>query len=334
MLIDKYEEKGVRMFEAEFGIPARTVQRWRQLKMATGSSATRYSHMGAPLKLSPREMRKMENYLLKHPFASNAELSQQVENKITPRHAGRIIEASPRQFAWKLEQEDVERSFSKKNHEDGMKFIRANKNVPLSKRVYVDETRISAQVRRRRGRFPKGVNPWVQRNNKYPGHTVVSAIKKNQWLHPAIIYSKGSISTEEFEDYVESHLAPLLEAGDVVYWDRWGRSGRSTNPVAHHYSPNAKASVEAAGAKLKLLPPTGKLLNPIELLFGDTKRVYDKKLGILEVKMEPSKIPFAKKVELWHEAEQALSPQSFERAYKERANGQEFLRVAREKGLV
>jgi hypothetical protein len=47
----------------------------------------------------------------------------------------------------------------------------------LSRRVYVDETRISSRVRRRRGRFPKGVQPWTPKNVKYPGNVVVCAIK-------------------------------------------------------------------------------------------------------------------------------------------------------------
>lgn len=334
MLIEKYEELGIREFKRQYEISPRVVRSWRQLKIATGSSKPMYTHIGQPLKLSASEMKKMENHLLKHPYASNVELAAVVKGKITPRHAGNIINASPRKFKWKLEQEDVEASFSSRNFEAGRKFMNTNKNVPLAKRVYVDETRISSRVRRRKGRFPKGVVPWTPKNEKYPGHTVVSAIKDGSWLHPAKLYNKGSITTKEFEDYVADILAPLLDKGDVVYWDRWGRSGRAKNPTAHHFSPKARLSVEAMGAKLKLLPPTGKLLNPIELLFGDTKRIYDKKLGSLEVRMEPSKIPFETKVKLWHDAEQQVSPNSFKRAYAERANGKEFLRVAAEKGLI
>jgi len=277
MLIDKYEQLGIKRFKKEYGIDGSEIRRWRQLKIATGSSAPKYSHLGGPSKISPVEMKKMEKYLKMHLFATNAELAAQVKNKITPRHAGRIIDASPLKFTRKLEQEDIEASFTQDNFNKGRKFMNTNTNVRLEKRVYVDETRISSRVRRRYGRFPKGVAPWTPRNEKYPGHTVISAIKDGHWLHPAKIYNKGSLTTKEFEDYVENDLAPLLEEDDVVYWDRWGRSGRAKNPVAHHFSPTAKASVEAVGAKRKLLPPTGKLLNPIEPLFGDTKRIYDKK---------------------------------------------------------
>src|SRR5688572_18736556 len=74
------------------------------------------------------------------------------------------------------------------------------------KRIYVDETRISSRVRRRRGRFPAGVQPHSPKKVKYPGHVVICAIKNYDWLHPGIIYNKGGLKTEEFEDYVENTL--------------------------------------------------------------------------------------------------------------------------------
>jgi hypothetical protein len=276
----------------------------------------------------------MEKFLIKNPYSTNDDLAAFVKNKITAREAGNLINQSHRGFVWKLEQEDVEASFTKKQYEEGRKFINTNKHVPLSRRVYVDETRISSRVRRRRGRFPSGVQPWTPKNVKYPGNVVVCAIKNYNWLHPGKVYPKGGLTTKEFEEYVENDLCPLLEEGDVVYWDRWGRSGRAKNPVAHHFSPKARELVEATGAKLKLLPPCGKFLDPIELLFGDTKRNYDKKLGSKTTRMHPSKVTHAMKQQLWREAELQVSQDSFIRAYKERANGQEFERVARERGLI
>src|SRR5690349_8517921 len=119
MLIDKYEQLGNKRFKKEYEIDGSVVRRWRQLKIATGSSAPQYSHLGAPNKVSLAEVKKMEEYLRKHPFATNEELAVQVKNKITPRHVGRIIDASPLKFTKKLEQEDVEASFTEDNYEKG-----------------------------------------------------------------------------------------------------------------------------------------------------------------------------------------------------------------------
>lgn len=334
MLIDEYQKLGISEFEKKWEMSGRVVREWKKLETGTGSLKPQYGHVGRPSALTQREVARLERYLLKHPFATNADLASHINNKISPREAGRIIDQSPRDFRWMLEQEDVEASFTSKQYESSKKFANTNRHVPLTKRIYVDETRISSRVRRRRGRFPKGTQPWTQKNVKYAGNVVICAIKNYQWLHPGKVYSKGGLTTQEFEGYVENILCPLLTEGDVVYWDRWGRSGRAKNPVAHHFSPRARELVEATGAKLKLLPPSGKFLDPIELLFGDTKRNFDKKLTSLTSRMPPSKVTFEQKQKLWREAELQVSPASFHRAYEERANGKEMNRVARERGLT
>jgi hypothetical protein len=334
MLIEQLNILGERAFEVQWDMSARSVRNWRKLKSVAGTTQPRFSHMGQPHKLSAKEIHRMEQRLIRNPFMTNEELAAVVKNKITPQQAGNIINQSAQGFRWMLEQEDVEKSFTKENYEAGRKFVNSIRNIPLAKRVYVDETRISAKVRRRRGRFPKGTFPHTAKNVKYAGHVIVSAIKAKAWLHPGKVYMKGGLTTEEFEEYVKSDLAPLLEEDDVVFWDRWGRSGRAKKPTAHHFSPKARKYVEDSGASLKLLPPTGKHLDPIEPLFGDVKRIYWKKLSALTTRIPPSKVTFQLKKKLWREAELAIKPASFKRAYKERANGQEFFRVAREKGLA
>jgi hypothetical protein len=66
MLIDRYDELGITAFEREYRISARVARSWKQMKIATGSSAPHYSHVGAPSKISPNDVTKLENYLLKH----------------------------------------------------------------------------------------------------------------------------------------------------------------------------------------------------------------------------------------------------------------------------
>lgn len=333
MLIAQLDFLGEKTFESQWAMPARTVREWRKLRNTFGNLSPRYSHRGQPKKLSQAEVARMEKKLVADPYATNEELAKVVKNKISPREAGRIIAQSPLQFKWKLEQEDMEASFSQANYEAGVKFINMIRHVPLNKRVYIDETRISSRVTRRRGRFPKGSAPHSPKNVKYSGHVVICAIKNKTWLHPGIVMKKGGMTTEEFESYVKKTLKPLLNGDETVLWDRWGKSGRALNPTAHHFSPKARATIESTGAQLELLPPTGKLLDPIEPLFGDTKRIYFKKLGALTAKILPSKVTFEQKKQFWREAELAVKSSSFERAYKMRANGKEFYRVARERGL-
>ena len=118
-----------------------------------------------------------------------------------------------------------------------------------------------------------------------------------------------------------------------MLWDRYGRSGRAANPTARHFSPAARKAIESTGANLVMLPPYGKYGNPIEPIFGDTKRIFEKKMRKEFEKRKPSKVSFKRKRQLWRQSEKELGPNSFIRAFKERANGQEYNRVLKEKGL-
>lgn len=65
--------------------------------------------------------------------------------------------------------------------------------------------------------------------------------------------------------------AKHLRPGEILILDRLGRSGKSKNPKAQHYNPEAHKAIRKAGATVMMLPPKGHLWNPIELLNGDLK---------------------------------------------------------------
>ena len=72
---------------------------------------------------------------------------------------------------------------------------------------------------------------------------------------------EGSADGAAFETYVEKVLAPSLEPGNIVIWDR----------LSVHGSATAKAAIEAAGATVEPLPPYSPDLNPIEEMFSKLK---------------------------------------------------------------
>src|SRR5690606_29978571 len=126
----------------------------------------RFEEGGREHKLTLREVKRLEQILLNDPFATNEELVTAVNNKITPKSEGNYIKTSAHGFRWTLEQEDIEATFIQRNANEGREFMKKNKNIPLNKRVYVDETQISSGIRRRKGRFPRGVKTkkklWLQ----------------------------------------------------------------------------------------------------------------------------------------------------------------------------
>ncbi len=333
LIIRQYEDHGEEFTKKEYGVDRWRIKRWKDLRDSTGSLSPCFADRGVSPSLSSKDVRKLEAELLKDPFATNQELANKIGNKISARRVGTIIANSPLRFTMKLEQVDVEETFSPQIVKEGKEFLKEIHNIPYEDRVYMDETWASAGIARRKGRFPKDRKPWSPRNRKYPRMVIASAITIEGWVHKGKIWNKPSISDEDFDTYVSKILAPKLKPGQVVFWDQYGKFGRAINPTSRHFSPTARKVIEARGAKLKILPRYGKLFDPIELLFGDTKRIYNKKVGAKTRSTKPSSLKFEDRTKLWHEAEKAVGPKSFVRAFKERASGKEFFRVNKEKGL-
>lgn len=333
-IIRQYEKYGENFIIEEYGVNRQRIERWRNLQEETGDLAPRFDLRGKKSLLTPKEIHKLESGLLSNPYATNAELSYLIGNKVTAHEVGIIIKRSPLNFVWVLEGVDVEESFSPPVVEEGVRFKKETRNIAYDDRVYMDETFASSGAPRAWIRVPKGKKKWSQRNRKYPRMVILSAITKNGWLHPSKIYNKSSISDKDFDDYVKNVLAPLLRSGQTVFWDQYGRFGRTLNPTHRHFSMKARSYVEARGARLKILPRYGKLFDPIEMVFGDTKREYNKLVREKTRSLPPSKLNFKDKVNLWREAEALVDRSSFTRAFKERASGREFERVSKEKGLL
>ena len=70
----------------------------------------------------------------------------------------------------------------------------------------------------------------------------------------------------------DAPLFDLLPPSSFVLVDRLGRSGRCKFPIAEHYSPYIKARFNQAKKGYLCLPPSGALLNPIELAWCELKR--------------------------------------------------------------
>lgn len=69
------------------------------------------------------------------------------------------------------------------------------------------------------------------------------------------------INGECFRAWVEQHLVPVLQPGDIVVMDNLGS----------HKSKVVRAAIRSAGARLWYLPPYSPDLNPIEQAFAKIK---------------------------------------------------------------
>jgi transposase len=131
--------------------------------------------------------------------------------------------------------------------------------------VFIDETAVSTNLVRLKGRAPRGV--------RLIGHvplgewktiTFVAALRHNKMIAPMVI--DGPMTGEMFLAYVEQCLVPTLKRNDIVVMD---------NFRAHKVS-GVRAAIEKAGATVRYLPKYSPDLNPIELPYSKFKGLLRK----------------------------------------------------------
>lgn len=74
---------------------------------------------------------------------------------------------------------------------------------------------------------------------------------------------EGAINGSVFRAWVEQHLVPTLNPGDIVVMDN----------LSSHKVAGIRAAIEAAGAEVWYLPPYSPDLNPIEMAFSKLKKL-------------------------------------------------------------
>jgi hypothetical protein len=120
--------------------------------------------------------------------------------------------------------------------------------------VFIDETAVSTNMVRLRGRAPRGVRliGRVPLGN-WETITFVAALRHNKLTAPMVL--EGAMSGELFRAYVEQCLVLALERGDVVVMDNFAAQKVS----------GVQDAIVKAGATLRYLPTYPPDLNPIEL---------------------------------------------------------------------
>jgi transposase len=126
--------------------------------------------------------------------------------------------------------------------------------------VFIDETAVSTNLVRLRGRAPRGVR-LIGRVplGEWKTITFVAALRHNKMTAPMVV--EGPMTGEMFVAYVEQCLVPTLKRNDVVVLDNF----------AAHKVAGVRAAIENAGATLRYLPKYSPDLNPIELPYSKFK---------------------------------------------------------------
>jgi transposase len=94
--------------------------------------------------------------------------------------------------------------------------------------------------------------------------TFTGALRLGGLTAPMVL--DGPMNGDAFLAYVEQVLAPTLEQGDIVVMDN----------LPAHRRAGVREAIEAAGARLRFLPPYSPDFNPIENAFAKLKALLRK----------------------------------------------------------
>jgi len=152
------------------------------------------------------------------------------------------------------------RSKSAQKPRERRRWMRQQGMFDPARLVFIDETCTNTSMVRQHGRCPRG-----ERLIGYAPHgywktiTFVAGLRHRAMVAPFVL--EGAMNGPMFLAYVQQCLAPTLKRGDIVVMDNL--------PV--HKVAGVEEAIEAAGARLRYLPPYSPDLNPIEPAFSKVK---------------------------------------------------------------
>lgn len=166
--------------------------------------------------------------------------------------------------------------YKERNEKSRAEYELAIKDIPIAKRVYIDETGIDDNEVPEFGWGPVGKRVLdMKRGEKIKRYSVISGLLDNQIIAPLVF--EGTCFRELFEFFLETILLPKTPVGSVIIMDN----------ASFHKGGKIKSLIESAGCTLLYLPAYSPDFNPIEHhwarvksvirhhLVGATKDIYE-----------------------------------------------------------
>jgi transposase len=131
--------------------------------------------------------------------------------------------------------------------------------------VFIDETGTSTKMARMRGRAKRGERCRAPiPHGHWKTTTFTGALRLRGMTAPMVL--DGPMNGDAFRAYIEQVLVPTLAPGDMVIMDN----------LPAHRGTCIREAIEAAGARLRYLPPYSPDFNPIENAFSKLKALLRK----------------------------------------------------------
>jgi len=126
--------------------------------------------------------------------------------------------------------------------------------------VFIDETAANTKMARLYGRAPRGERCCAPVPHGHWKTTTFTAGLRYDGISAPMVLD-GPMNGEAFLAYVEQALVPELRPRDIVIMDN----------LPAHKVHGVRQAIEAAGARLRYLPPYSPDFNPIEMAFAKLK---------------------------------------------------------------
>ena len=144
-------------------------------------------------------------------------------------------------------------------------WFEAQPELDPERLIFIDETWLNTKMTRVRGRAPRGERLHAPiPHGHWRTTTFVAGLRLCGIDAPMVI--DGPINGEIFLAYVRQVLVPTLRPGDTVIMDNLGS----------HKGAAVREAIDAAGARLRFLPPYSPDFNPIENAFAKLKALLRK----------------------------------------------------------
>jgi transposase len=131
--------------------------------------------------------------------------------------------------------------------------------------VFIDETGASTKMARLRGGAKRGQRCRAPiPHGHWKTTTFTGALRLGSLTAPLVL--DGPMNGDAFLAYVQQVLVPTLGPGDIVVMDN----------LPAHRRAGVREAIEAAGARLRFLPPYSPDFNPIENAFAKLKALLRK----------------------------------------------------------
>lgn len=261
-IIRAIEESGLTQEEIaeEFGVSSRWVRWFNQRRLTTGLIGPQPHGGGPSAKITPAVDEQLREFVKQHPDATLAEIRSgcgltvsvsaicQALKRLGLRRKKKVLRAAER------DQPGVQAKRLIWKHRTCQ--------VGVKRLIFLDQTAVTTRMQRAYGRAPSGVRViGVVPEKHYQTSTLMGAMRLDGTLE-SIVYDGGT-DVAAMLAFIESQLAPVLKASDIVIWD---------NLSAHH-SPAVIQAIEHTGARVWPLPPYSPDLNPIEQLWSKIKSI-------------------------------------------------------------